>query len=377
MTSSYTYDTNSNRLTSTAGTVTTKGTYDVQDRLLDYGADSYTYNANGELASKSVGALKTTLQYDVLGNLLAVTLANGKKISYVLDPQNRRVGKKVNGTLAAGFLYNADRLVAQLSASNAVVSQFVYASGDNLPDYMVTGDVIYRIFSDHLGSPRLVMNTATGQIVERIDYDEFGNVIVDTKPGFQPFGFAGGVYDQDTKLLRFGTRDYDSTTGRWTAKDTILFLGGDTNLYGYVLNDPVNLIDSAGLQGNDCSCKPQQDRSGLVDMLRRRADLEESALESVNNAGNIVKAVAGILIAGSKGEIPGLVEAFINGTISMKSAVQNQITLYDRILSTYSVPKRCHSWWTENQFERQFGPIYPLGVNPYDIQQGNPGYAEP
>ena len=72
-------------------------------------------------------------------------------------------------------------------------------------------------------------------------------MITDTNPGFQPFGFAGGVYDRDTKLVRFGARDYDVETGRWTAKDPILFAGGDTNLYGYVLNDPVNFIDPEGL----------------------------------------------------------------------------------------------------------------------------------
>jgi RHS repeat-associated protein len=81
-----------------------------------------------------------------------------------------------------------------------------------------------------LGNPRLVMNASTGQIAERIDYDEFGNVIFDSNPGFQPFGFAGGLYDQDTKLVRFGARDYDPNSGRWTAKDLILFAGGDTFL---------------------------------------------------------------------------------------------------------------------------------------------------
>src|SRR6516225_6650275 len=47
--------------------------------------------------------------------------------------------------------------------------------------------------------------------------------------------------------------------GRWTTKDSILFAGGDTNLYGYVLNDPVNMIDPAGLQGGDCECKTETD----------------------------------------------------------------------------------------------------------------------
>jgi RHS repeat-associated protein len=71
-------------------------------------------------------------------------------------------------------------------------------------------------------------------------------VLTDTNPGFQPFGFAGGLYDVDTGLVRFGARDYDPHTGRWTAKDPIRFGGGDTNLYGYVVGDPVNLTDPSG-----------------------------------------------------------------------------------------------------------------------------------
>jgi len=111
---------------------------------------------------------------------------------------------------------------------------------------MSKSGVTYRIVSDHLGSPRLVIDTSTNAVVQRMDYDEFGNVIQDTNPGFQPFGFAGGFYDQHTKLTRFGVRDYDAETGRWTAKDLILFAGGDTNLYSYALNNPTNLNDLDG-----------------------------------------------------------------------------------------------------------------------------------
>lgn len=66
-------------------------------------------------------------------------------------------------------------------------------------------------------------------------------------PGFQPFGFAGGLYDRDTGLVRFGARDYDPEIGRWTVKDPIDFAGGNSNLYGYTLNDPIQLIDLNGL----------------------------------------------------------------------------------------------------------------------------------
>ncbi|MCI0552005.1 MAG: RHS repeat-associated core domain-containing protein, partial [Anaerolineae bacterium] len=78
-------------------------------------------------------------------------------------------------------------------------------------------------------------------------YDEFGNVIFDSNPEFQPLGFAGGLYDTQTKLVRFGARDYAAETGRWTAKDPMDFAGGQGNLFVYVGNDPVNLIDPSGL----------------------------------------------------------------------------------------------------------------------------------
>ena len=82
--------------------------------------------------------------------------------------------------------------------------------------------------------------------MQRIDYDEFGQITLDTTLGFQPFGFAGGLYDADTKLVRFGARDYDAFTGRWTTKDPVRFAGGDTNLYGYVWGNPGRFVDPFG-----------------------------------------------------------------------------------------------------------------------------------
>ena len=152
--------------------------------------------------------------------------------------------------------------VAELDGAGVLVSRFVYGSRANTPDYMVKGGSTYRIFADYLGSPRLVVNIATGVIEQRMEYDEFGKVIQDTNPGFQPFGFAGGIYDQQTKLVQFGARDYDAEAGQWTTQDPILFLSGQANFYVYVGNDPVNLIDPTGLQwwfpivGNLCARQP-------------------------------------------------------------------------------------------------------------------------
>jgi RHS repeat-associated protein len=243
----YTYDGNGNRLSTTGPGGTLSGAYDDQDRLLEYGTTTYTYTANGELLSKTANGQTTTYNYDVLGNLTSVSLPDGTLIEYLVDGQNRRIGKKVNGSLVQGFLYQGQLSpIAELDGSGNLVARFVYGTRANVPDYMVKGGNTYRILTDHLGSPRLVVNIADGSVAQRLDYDEFGNVISDTNPGFQALGFAGGLYDRHTGLTRFGARDYEAQTGRWTAKDPVGFEAGDTNFYAYVWNDPVNLIDPSG-----------------------------------------------------------------------------------------------------------------------------------
>jgi RHS repeat-associated protein len=249
LTAHYEFDPNGNRLSVTRpGTGTVAGTYDAQDRLVTYGAVSYTYNANGDLLSSTSGGQTTTYTYDVFGNLVSVGLPNGNQIEYVIDGQNRRIGKKVNGTLVQGLLYSGQlRPVAELDGSGGVVVRFVYGTKINVPEYMVKGGVTYRLITDHLGSVRLVLNTADGTIAQRLDYDEFGQIVLDTAPGFQPFGFAGGLYDPDIKLVRFGARDYDAFTGRWTTKDPIRLRGRDTNFYGYARQNPLKWVDPRGL----------------------------------------------------------------------------------------------------------------------------------
>jgi RHS repeat-associated protein len=240
----YTYDIAGNRLSAITPAGTILGSYDAQDRMMQYGDATYSYNDAGQLIERVEPQGTSHYNYDELGNLLGVQLPDGRKIDYVIDGRNRRIGKEVNGALVQGFLYHdAYRPVAELNAQNAVVSRFVYAG--RAVRYMVRGADTFRIITDELGSPRLVVNSATGAVVQRMDYDEFGNVTFDSNPGFQPFGFAGGLYDRDTKLIRFGFRDYDAQTGRWTARELAGPFNGQ-DIYSYAGNDPINSVDPLG-----------------------------------------------------------------------------------------------------------------------------------
>ncbi len=243
----YDYDSNGNRLSKTTPGGTETGTYDDQDRMLTYAGASYTYTANGEIATKTDGADVTGFGYDAFGNLLHATLPTGTELDYIIDVRNRRIGKAVNGSLTQGFLWQGQLSpIAALDGSGDPVSRFVYATQLNVPDYIVRGGANYRILHDHLGSPRLAINAATGAIEQRLDYDEWGVVTADSNPGWIPFGYAGSLSEPDLPLSRLGARDLDPAAGRWSSKDASRFRGGSANLYEYAFADPINLLDRNG-----------------------------------------------------------------------------------------------------------------------------------
>jgi RHS repeat-associated protein len=133
----------------------------------------------------------------------------------------------------------------ELDGTGNLVSRFVYGTRANVPDFVIRGGVTYRVFSDHLGSPRVAVNIASvGDVPVNLTYEAFG-AVSGTGIGWMPQGFAGGIYDSDTGLVRFEARDFDPNTGRWISKDEVLFKGG-LNLYVYSLNDPLNLHDATG-----------------------------------------------------------------------------------------------------------------------------------
>ena len=104
----YEYDLDDNRISATTaagGTVT--GSYDPQDRLVAYGPNTYTYGANGEMQTKTDASGTTEYTYDSFGNLRNVTPPTGSAIDYVIDGMNRRIGRRVGGTLVQGLLYQS------------------------------------------------------------------------------------------------------------------------------------------------------------------------------------------------------------------------------------------------------------------------------
>jgi RHS repeat-associated protein len=158
----------------------------------------------------------------------------------------------VGGSVEQRWLWRSGlQPAAQLDPDGSVEQRYVYADGVNVPDLVidVPSGARWRLVKDHLGSVRMVVDVGTGGLMRRVDFDAWGRVLSASGDlEAVPFGLAGGLWDTETGLVRFGARDYEAETGRWTSKDPIRFEGDSTNLYAYVGGDPVNYVDYTGRQ---------------------------------------------------------------------------------------------------------------------------------
>ncbi|UXR63257.1 hypothetical protein EZJ49_09215 [Bdellovibrio bacteriovorus] len=248
--SQYEYDGNGNRLSGINEGMAFTATYDDQDRILTYNGKQYLHNNSGDVVGIQEPILSRphSYSYGPLGKMKSYVQANGKQGELLENAQGQTVRWMRNGASLRYDMYEGVRLVGTFDEV-ARTSQF-YVHGEYVltPSYMTYKGRAYRFITDHLGSPRLIVDVENGKILQEIEYDVWGKVLRDTNVGVQPFSFAGGIVNHDTGFVRFGARDYDPETGRWTSKDPILFSGGDTNLYGYVNSDPINGIDPSGLK---------------------------------------------------------------------------------------------------------------------------------
>jgi RHS repeat-associated protein len=166
-----------------------------------------------------------------------------------------------SGTVIARYVYQdgegakqngMHQLATRLGANQDTSLPF---AGSNVPEFIEllngAGTVTQRLrlIVNQVGTVQAVVDASTGEVVQRLEHDEFGRVLFDSSPDLQPFGFAGGLVDADTGLVRFGARDYEPIAGRWPARDPVRFAGRSLNVYSYVDGEPTQTVDLSGLWG--------------------------------------------------------------------------------------------------------------------------------
>jgi len=148
--SSYSYDSNSNRISGTQNTELFTAVYDLQDRMLSYSQGEapeklFQYNLNGELTQIAQGSEYTSFTPDALGRIKAVTLPDYSTLSYRLDHTGRRIQKLKNGSPVYRKIYEDEFKVAAEVGPLGQFKEYVNATNINSADYMKIGSKHYRI----------------------------------------------------------------------------------------------------------------------------------------------------------------------------------------------------------------------------------------
>ena len=224
--------------------------YGPDDRLLRAGEASFAHDAMGRLQRRhEPGRQDMACNYSPLGFLSDARTPDLRFIGFERDGDERRIAKLVNNKKVEGYGWDRqERLAWHYDVRAEAASWFRNAEDGRLPLALDRGTETFFLGWDQVGSLRAVVD-AQGQVVKEIAYDAFGNILKETNPEWRiPFGFAGGLHDRDLGMVSFRFRDYVPDVGRFSAKDPIGYKGGDADLYGYCLDDPVNGVDPKGLQ---------------------------------------------------------------------------------------------------------------------------------
>lgn len=220
--------------------------YGSDNRLLRAGNVSYEHD-EFDFRSAMIGSEgRCEYQYAPDYRLLEVRLPDETVVEYEHDEDDLRCAKYIDGRFVEGYRWlDMIRLSSFHDGNEEHI--FLYDKEERLPYAMTCGKDILQLRYDQIGS-LIAVADGSGDVIKQLEYDSFGAILNDSNPALRiPIGFGGGLHDPHTGWVRFGWRDYDPDTGRWTAKDPVGPAGGDPDFYRYCFDDPVNEVDPLGL----------------------------------------------------------------------------------------------------------------------------------
>jgi len=208
----------------------------------------FTFDAVGNRLSSegqapSLGR-STDYTYDFENRLIEVNYP-GMVAQYKYDPFGRRIEKNVNNTITR-YVYDGPNIVTEYDGTWNVTARYIHTLAIDDPLTVTQGTNTFYYHKDGLGSV-VNLTDGAGNVMKGYTYKSFGEIYAETGALVQPFTFTGREYDPESGLYYYRGRYYDPRVGRFLTKDPIELAEGDVNLYRYVINNPINLIDPYGL----------------------------------------------------------------------------------------------------------------------------------
>jgi YD repeat-containing protein len=253
---SYAYDANGNRnsagyTTGPANQMTNDGTY------------TYTYDNEGNQTKKSKGssAETWTYTYDTRNQLVGITERStdgGGTLLFVGTYAYDVFGNRIEtdewtsgtGTVTTKTAYDDQGSAwADLTSGNALQTRYLSRPGSVAPVARIASGAAAWLLEDRLGSVRNVVD-ASGTLISTVVYDGFGNITSETSAANTgKDGFTGLPQNRTTLFVQAKARPVQTPTGTFPVEDLIRWTSGETNLHRLDRNNPTDVTDPSGLEG--------------------------------------------------------------------------------------------------------------------------------
>ncbi|MBC8419759.1 MAG: RHS repeat protein [Desulfobacterales bacterium] len=222
-------------------------TYNAANELITMGSSSYTYDDDGNLTAIS-GSRSFSATYDPENRPTSITLG-GTARAYLYNGLGRRVRIQSGGNTRNLHHDHLGRLLFETNASGQLSAVYIYAGDLLVAQGDGSGNYLFPL-RDKSGST-LALADESGTVVAAYAYGPYGAVAGKSGDVTTPFTYVGafGVMDEGDDLYFMTNRYYDAVSGRFLQRDPIGFESKQTNLYAYVANNPINLIDPSGTMG--------------------------------------------------------------------------------------------------------------------------------
>ncbi len=222
--------------------------YEITDHLDPSRSVSYTYDVNGNQIQRTQDSTALDFRYDARDQLLEVDVDGSNAWTFGFDFRGLRVTKwGADGLLR--YTYDDNSVLQQHSAMGDPVATYRYGPDRLLAvDHFSQGTAYYHF--DALGSIANLTDPS-GTVQNRYQYDAWGNHRTQSGTQWNPFGFTGHEYDEETGLYYAKARFYDPEVGRFLTEDPAepdLTTPPSLHRYLYAYGNPTRYWDPFGLQ---------------------------------------------------------------------------------------------------------------------------------
>jgi RHS repeat-associated protein len=326
--SKYTYQANTNKLTTVGNT----------DGTNNYA--TYIYDELGQLKTQTQtqpdGSKVTTyLKYDVAGKITGVYNDEGltiPKVTYTYDESGNRI-KAVNQNGTTYYVYDASgSVMAIYTGTTPTITELPVYGADRLGTYFVAGNNYYYELKDNVGSVKVVINrnkvNGLADIINYTDYYPYGSVARTAGIKYR-YEYQGAYAEKDgaTGYNNFDLRMYDGRIGRWLSIDPA---GQYASPYEGMGNNPVSSSDPTGGETNwhydknwHLVADPGDNANTLATFLNIDAERATSMMQNISNWNGGALINSGIPSLSAEGWDPRL-----NGNLYLNNnipEVQTQI----------------------------------------------------